>query len=246
MWQAMPLPIMALIMTSALPLATISVGSVWKPKPATARLISIRFLTGTEGLALNPSASGGFNTFVGPREALGEVNALSFMLNGLFDFGDDDGVQGFVGGGAGVSPVLTWTVASTQTARGCGMIPTPGLPGRSSLAFVAPISDSWDVGLKYRYFNAPDVNLVDPLGRSIDTDLDHALRCSARSLTTLAVKRLRRLPRRLPRRRRRLPRRRLRRLPRRRLPPEPCNTGPYIVFFDFDKVGHHGGSCDDP
>ena len=27
------------------------------------------------------------------------------MLNGLLDFGDDDGVQGFVGGGVGVARV---------------------------------------------------------------------------------------------------------------------------------------------
>src|SRR3546814_1266916 len=33
----------------------------------------------------------------------GSTSALSFMLNGLLDFGDDDGVQGFVGGGVGVA-----------------------------------------------------------------------------------------------------------------------------------------------
>src|SRR3546814_6463306 len=32
-------------------------------------------------------------------------SALSFMLNGLPDFGPDDGLQGFVGGGAGVARV---------------------------------------------------------------------------------------------------------------------------------------------
>jgi opacity protein-like surface antigen len=32
-----------------------------------------------------------------------EVNALSFMLNGMLDFGDDDGIQGFVGGGVGAA-----------------------------------------------------------------------------------------------------------------------------------------------
>src|SRR5690242_13036401 len=35
--------------------------------------------------------------------ASGSTSALSFMVNGLLDFGDDDGVQGFVGGGAGVA-----------------------------------------------------------------------------------------------------------------------------------------------
>ena len=35
----------------------------------------------------------------------GDASALSFMLNGLLDFGDDDGLQAFVGGGAGISRV---------------------------------------------------------------------------------------------------------------------------------------------
>ena len=35
----------------------------------------------------------------------GDVNALSFMVNGMLDFGEDDGLQGFVGGGAGVARV---------------------------------------------------------------------------------------------------------------------------------------------
>ena len=35
----------------------------------------------------------------------GDSSALSFMLNGLLDFGDDDGLQAFVGGGAGISRV---------------------------------------------------------------------------------------------------------------------------------------------
>ena len=33
----------------------------------------------------------------------------------------------------------------------------------------APLSDNWDVGLKYRFFNADKVNLVDRLGRAVDT-----------------------------------------------------------------------------
>lgn len=35
----------------------------------------------------------------------GNTSALSFMLNGMLDFGDDDGISGFVGGGAGVARV---------------------------------------------------------------------------------------------------------------------------------------------
>src|SRR3546814_21129675 len=47
------------------------------------------------------SASGSGTPFVGTTDLNGDSNALSFMVNGMFDFGDDDGLQGFVGGGAG-------------------------------------------------------------------------------------------------------------------------------------------------
>src|SRR3712207_1511058 len=35
----------------------------------------------------------------------GSTSALSFMLNGMLDFGDDDGISGFVGGGVGMARV---------------------------------------------------------------------------------------------------------------------------------------------
>ena len=39
----------------------------------------------------------------GTYEANGFMDSLSFMLNGMLDFGSDDGIQGFVGGGVGVA-----------------------------------------------------------------------------------------------------------------------------------------------
>ena len=131
---------------------------------------------GNQGLALNAaSVPGGFSTFTGTREALGEVNALSFMLNGLFDFGKDDGIQAFAGGGVGVARV---DMEGRVNANG------PGVWNDSDTGFAwqllagirAPLSDSWDVGLKYRYFNVPDISIVDPLGRALDTKLNsHSL-----------------------------------------------------------------------
>src|SRR3546814_11772226 len=52
-----------------------------------------------------PSQANGTGSFVGSTPLNGDSNALSFMVNGMFDFGDDDGLQGFVGGGAGVARV---------------------------------------------------------------------------------------------------------------------------------------------
>jgi OOP family OmpA-OmpF porin len=35
----------------------------------------------------------------------GRTSALSFMINGLLDFGDEDGISGFVGGGVGIARI---------------------------------------------------------------------------------------------------------------------------------------------
>src|SRR4051812_27905342 len=44
-------------------------------------------------------------TFATNNVAAGNATALSFMVNGLLDFGDDDGISGFVGGGVGIARV---------------------------------------------------------------------------------------------------------------------------------------------
>lgn len=51
--------------------------------------------------------------------ANGKGNALSFMLNGVFDFGPEDGLQAFVGGGIGVARVdLSNTLNRTSPDSG--------------------------------------------------------------------------------------------------------------------------------
>ena len=103
----------------------------------------------------------------GVYSAAGDVSSLSFMVNGLFDFGPDDGLQGFAGGGVGVAR----TEATAQVSLGN----PPGLDDSDTgfawqvLAGVrAPLSDNIDVGLKYRFFNGEDVNLVDRFGDAVD------------------------------------------------------------------------------
>ncbi len=187
---------------------------------------------GSQGLVLNPIA-GGFSRFTNTLPALGEASALSFMVNGLFDFGSDDGLQGFAGGGVGVARVDMDGRVNTNG---------PGVWSDSDTGFAwqllagvrAPLSDSWDVGLKYRYFNVPDVAIVDPLGRALNTDFNsHSLLGSITynfggeeapppppAVTPVPMPTPPPPPRPAP-------------------PPPPpkvaCNTGPYIVFFDFDK-----------
>jgi OmpA-OmpF porin, OOP family len=102
----------------------------------------------------------------GLKKTGGDANALSFMLNGMLDFGDDDGLQGFVGGGAGVARVDVQQVFANPSWLDDS---DTGFAWQALAGIRAPLSDSWDVGLKYRFFNAAKVDLVDRLGRDVET-----------------------------------------------------------------------------
>ena len=98
-----------------------------------------------------------------------EFNTLSFMVNGMVDFGDDGGLQGFIGGGAGVArsefeePVL---IDDSDT----------GFAWQAIAGIRAPLTDNWDVGLKYRFFNHTDIELVTPDGNDLETSIrSHSL-----------------------------------------------------------------------
>jgi outer membrane protein OmpA-like peptidoglycan-associated protein len=82
------------------------------------------------------------------------------MINGMLDFGDDDGISGFVGGGVGMARVKANNYRNFANA-------TPFLDGSDSgLAWQVfagvrqAISDNIDVTLKYRFFNADNVQLL--------------------------------------------------------------------------------------
>ena len=97
----------------------------------------------------------------------GEVNVLSFMVNALADFGEDDGLQGFVGGGAGVART---DLEGTIDASGPGAFDDSdsGFAWQVLAGVRAPLTDSIDAGLRYRFFNADDVGIVDTAGRDLD------------------------------------------------------------------------------
>ena len=146
----------------------------------------------------------------GSFDAVGDTNALSFMVNGLFDFGPDDGLQGFFGGGVGIARVeneigLDLTVLDDSDT---------GFAWQILTGIRAPLSDRIDIGIKYRYFEADGIELVDSRGRNFDTDFtSHSI------LGSLIYNFGGEAPPPPP-------------------PPPvatPCNTGPYIVFFDHDK-----------
>ncbi|WP_140418512.1 outer membrane protein, partial [Sphingomonas mucosissima] len=96
----------------------------------------------------------------------GRSTALSFMVNGMLDFGDDDGIQGFIGGGAGVARIKN-RVAINQ--RGSFLNDSDTVFAWQGIAGVrAPLTENIDATLKYRFFNASNVELVDFSNRAYE------------------------------------------------------------------------------
>ncbi|MCC2981742.1 outer membrane protein, partial [Sphingomonas sp. IC4-52] len=96
----------------------------------------------------------------------GRSTALSFMVNGMLDFGDDDGIQGFIGGGAGVARIKN-RVALNQ--RGSFLNDSDTVFAWQGIAGVrAPLTENLDATLKYRFFNASNVELVDFANRAYE------------------------------------------------------------------------------
>lgn len=122
------------------------------------------FTAGTSGVLTN-----GIIRPAGTYNANGYMDSLSFMLNGLLDFGADDGLQGFVGGGAGVA--RTGINAVLTTGSNTLDDSDSGFAWQILAGVRAPISDNWDVGLRYRMFNATNVNLTDNRGRTLSDDI---------------------------------------------------------------------------
>ncbi|MEY4160734.1 MAG: hypothetical protein RLZZ136_1355, partial [Pseudomonadota bacterium] len=92
----------------------------------------------------------------------GKADALSFMVNGLLDFGPDDGLQGFIGGGAGIARVgLQNRDVRTATAVTVLDDSHTGFAWQAIAGVRTPLSSRADIGLKYRYFNATGVDVID-------------------------------------------------------------------------------------
>ncbi|MFC0687154.1 outer membrane protein, partial [Novosphingobium clariflavum] len=124
------------------------------------------FKTGWDGGATIGYDFGGFRleTEASYRQAAvkyvgGHASNLTFMVNGLLDFGPDDGLQGFVGGGAGVGRVDVDAIDDSDT----------GFAWQAIAGIRAPISSHVDVGLKYRFMNVDNVKLVGDDGSSYKT-----------------------------------------------------------------------------
>jgi outer membrane protein OmpA-like peptidoglycan-associated protein len=164
-----------------------------------------------------------------------DLEIWSGMVNALIDIGSDDGFQIFGGGGAGVARMeLPVTVAGVGTLID---------DRKTDFAWQLiggvrfPVTQNIDLGVKYRYFNIDDFRLTGTNGN--DLRADYSAHSVLASLTLNFGGRAQpepvpappppppvTTPPPPP--------------PRPVAPPPPppqvqCNTGPFIVFFDFDR-----------
>jgi outer membrane protein OmpA-like peptidoglycan-associated protein len=170
--------------------------------------------------------------FATTRDAGGSTSVLSFMLNGMLDFGDDDGISGFVGGGVGMARVKANNYRNFANA-------TPFLDGSDSkLAWQVfagvrqAISDNIDVTVKYRFFNADKVRMTAFNGA--ETDMRFRSHSLLGGLTfnfggaepppppPEPTPEPAPVPPPPPE-------------PAPPSPPPPCVAGPFMVFFDWDR-----------
>ncbi|TNE46111.1 MAG: porin family protein [Sphingomonadales bacterium] len=87
-----------------------------------------------------------------PSSTKGNVRSLSFMLNGLLDFGPDDGLQGFVGGGVGIARTHLYNSVVDDSDTGFAWQVLAGVR--------MPLTDRIDASLKYRFFNHQNLDMV--------------------------------------------------------------------------------------
>jgi len=94
------------------------------------------------------------------------VNVLSGMINGLIDIGEDNSINGFLGGGIGVAKVKELGDSNS------------GLAWQILAGVRTPISDNIDLGLKYRYFRTRSHNFNSAIAFSAVGTTCGALPCS--------------------------------------------------------------------
>ena len=165
------------------------------------------------------------NTFNG---AGGSTSALSFMLNGLLDFGPDDGVQGFIGGGVGAARVKA-KLAVNNNGRFLDDSDTVfAYQGMAGIR--APLTSHVDATLKYRFFTADNVKLISVGttnnafdGRFRTHSILGGLTYNFGSPTPPPPPIVPEAP--LPPVAQPLP----------QTPPPVCSPGPFIVFFEWDR-----------
>lgn len=160
----------------------------------------------------------------------GNTAALSIMANALIDIGDDEGLQAYAGGGVGYAWIDMKANADTDF-----LDDSDGSFAWQALAGIRyPVSDKIDLGLKYRFFNANNVDVAlasgaaaNPKWRSHSLMATLAYNLGGGDEPTVSV------PMGNPAPYAPLPTASA--TPPKAPPVQVCNTGPYLVFFDWDN-----------
>ena len=180
----------------------------------------------TAGLNTTNSLPGGVNGRF--QQADGNTTALSFMLNGLFDFGGVESPwSGMIGAGVGVARVKATNNALTATAADFADDSDSSVAYQAIAGVRRAITDNVELGLKYRFFNVEQVDLVLNDGREAEGRFrSHSVLASliynfgAPEVMIAAPPPPPPPP--PP-------------VPEAVAPPPPPAPGPFIVFFDWDK-----------
>ena len=91
----------------------------------------------------------------GSFDADGRSSVYSLMLNGMVDVGQDEGVSFYAGAGIGYAQVIHVLEDNDEDAI---KIKDRGMAWQVIAGVRAVVSQYFDVGLKYRYFNADNVD----------------------------------------------------------------------------------------
>ena len=114
---------------------------------------------------------GGFETLIrlpgeGPvfpasrDSAQGHTSALSFMLNGMIDIGDDEGISGFVGGGAGIARTKFQYLAVFDDSAAFLDGSEWGFAWQLVAGARLPVSSSIDLTARYRFYNGGNARTI--------------------------------------------------------------------------------------
>ena len=182
-------------------------------------------------LTVNANASP-FTNLIAPGVypgAYGRSKALSFMANAMLDVGDENGWSAFAGGGVGVARV---EVSKLRQFR-----QQPTVVDDSDTHFAwqivagarRHITDNVDIGIKYRFFNVPDLKFRTINGLELnDRFRTHSLLLTLaynfgeRAAPPEAAPTPAPTPTPLP--------------PEPIAPPPVAPVGPFLIFFDWDKA----------
>ena len=111
------------------------------------------------------AGSGGARPSIVADAGGGRTSALAFMVNGMFDFGDEDGISGFVGAGAGIARVSYSNLRRFSNQGAFLDDSDTGFAWQVVAGVRQAISDNIDITVRYRWFNVDDIRTVNWRGQ---------------------------------------------------------------------------------